>query len=167
MSEPDPSTAEFPVVERRGRGAGLYDEDRHPRQRSSDNGWRYWLNWVYVKLAPAICIIIAAVAVNSATNASDQAADNAKKAKTLASANARNLVAVQESRRAAIRESCQQDEATANAIRLALRGFGVGTPSNPAPPGVVRAFRPLGGLKPLGPAEQKARCDARIRRGGP
>lgn len=167
MSEPDPSTAEFPVVERRGRGPGLYDEENHPRQRSADNSWRYWLNWCYVKLAPAVCIIIAAVAVNSATNASDQAAENAAAAKHLATANAQNLAAVQEGRRAAIRESCQQDEAMANAIRLALIGFGVGQPGNPAPRGVVRAFRPLGGLKPLTADEQRERCDARVRRGGP
>lgn len=167
MTEPDPTTHEFPQVERRGRGPGLYDDDRHPRQRKKDHGWRYWLPWTYKHMVPAIAIIIAAVAVGYSADASSTAEENAKAAKINSASNARALREIQEGRRAAIRESCVQDERIADVVRKALLGFGVGTRDSPAPRRVAEAFQPLGGLKPLTAAEQKRRCDARVARGGP
>lgn len=140
--------------------------DNHPRRRKSDTGWRYWLPWLYRHVMPAVAIIIAAVAVGYSADASSQAESNAAAARTASRDNKRALVAIQESRRAAIRESCRQDEAIAQSLRLALLGFGVGV-DEPAPDKVVDAFQPLGGLKPLSAKEQKARCDARVRLGGP
>lgn len=163
--ELDPSTAEFPPVDRRGAGPGLYDHDRHPRQRVSDAGWRYWMLWVYRLLVPAVAIVIAAVAVGAAHDATVRANANAVAARHLAAANRRAVVAIQVGRSAAIRESCQKDEALADVVRKALLGFGVGQPGNPAPPGVVEAFKPLGGLRPLTDSEQAKRCNARVRDG--
>lgn len=171
MSEEiDPTTAEFPAVERRGHGT-LYRPDRHPRQRMSDTGWRYWAMWLYRTILPALAIGVAAWAVLVAQDATDAAHDattranhNAAVARVLAAGNRRAVVFIQEGRRAAIRDSCNQDEATADVLRRALLGFGVGT-RRPAPPGVVKAFEPLGGLKPLTKAQQTARCDTRVRRG--
>lgn len=160
----DPATGEFPAVERRGRGPGLYDEERHPRQRKSDGGWRYRLGWFYRHLVPALAIGVAAWAISTAQNATEKANHNAAVARSLAARNRRAVVAIQEGRRAAVREACVQDEATADVVRKALIGFGVGT-RRPAPPGVTKAFRPLGGLRPLSKAQRKARCDARVRRG--
>lgn len=164
---PDPTTNEFPKVERRGHGSGLYTDDRHPRQRNSDRGWRYWVPWVYKHLMPAVAIIVAAVAVGYSADASSTAESNAAAAKRASFDNRKTLIAIQSSRRSAIMESCNQDEAIADVLRKALLGFGVGTPGNPAPPGVVAAFRPLGGLKPLSKKEQRARCLERVKRGGP
>jgi hypothetical protein len=171
MSEEiDPTTAEFPAVERRGHGP-LYRHDRHPRQRESDAGCRYWAMWLYRTILPAIAIGVAAWAVIVASNATDaaekattQANHNAIVARGLAAANHRAVISIQEGRRAAVRESCDQDEAMVDALRKALLGFGVGR-TRPAPPGVVKAFAPLGGLKPLTKAEKTARCDRRVFRG--
>jgi len=162
--EIDPTTAEFPVVERRGRGP-LYRSDRHPRQRDSDRGWRYWVMWVYRTILPAIAICVAAWAVIAAQDATKRANHNATVAKGLAADNRRAVIFIQQGRRAAIRDSCNQDEALSDAIRKAILGFGVGRPGHPAPPGVAQAFRPLGGLGPLSEDEKTARCDARVRRG--
>jgi hypothetical protein len=175
MSEPDrraprepvdPATAEFPVVDRRGLGK-VYDPDRHPRQRASDAGWRYWIGWLYKHTVPALAIGVAAFAVHSSSGATSKAEHNAKVARELSAANRRALVAIQEGRRAAIGESCRQDERLADVVRKALLGFGVGRPGNPAPRAVAEAFRPLGGLKPLTAKERGERCADRIRRGGP
>lgn len=163
----DPATGEFPEVERRGHGPNLYDDGRHPRQRKSDHGWRYWLPWLYTHMVPAAAIVVAAFAVGAASDASSKAEHNAKVARDLSARNRQAVVAIQEGRRAAIGESCVQDERIADVVRKALLGFGVGRPGNPAPPRVAEAFRPLGGLKPLSPEEQRARCNARVRRGGP
>lgn len=62
MSDPDPTTSEFPVVDRRGHGK-LYDEIRHPKARRSDGGWRFWCAWLYRMIVPAVAIAIAALAV--------------------------------------------------------------------------------------------------------
>jgi hypothetical protein len=62
VSDPDPTTHEFPAVERRGHGK-LYDDTRHPRARASDGGWRYWTAWCYRMLVPAVAVVIAAIAV--------------------------------------------------------------------------------------------------------
>jgi hypothetical protein len=155
----------FPEAERRGAGPGLYDEENHPRQRARDTGWRYWGGWLYRHLVPAVAIIVAAFAVNSATNATHRANHNAAVAKDLAARNRRAVIAIQEGRRAAVRESCVQDERIADVVRKALLGFGVGRPGHPAPRGVARAFQPLGGLRPLTRDEKQQRCDARVRRG--
>lgn len=166
----DPATSEFPEVERRGRGQ-LYRPDRHPRQRESDRGWRYWAVWLYRMILPAVAIAVAAWAVIVAQDATDAAKEattkanhNAAVARHLAAGNRQAVIFIQEGRQAAVRESCNQDEATADVLRRALLGFGVGT-RRPAPPGVVKAFKPLGGLKPLTKAQKQARCDARVRRG--
>jgi hypothetical protein len=166
MTEPDPATSEFPEVERRGRGPGLYDEERHPGQRTKDKPWRYWPGWIMRHIVPAAAIIVAAFAVHAASGASSKAEQNAKKARELSAANRRTLVVIQQGRRAAIGESCVQDERIADVVRKALLGFGVGQPGHPAPRAVAKAFQPLGGLKPLTAKKQKARCDARVRRGG-
>lgn len=166
-AELDPAEAVYPHVDRRGAGPNLYDAERHPRQRKSDQGWRYWLGWVYLRLVPAGAIIVAAIAANAAHTASTQAEHNAKIARELSASNRRALVVIQESRRAAIGESCKSDEQLADVVRKALLGFGVGRPGNPAPHDVAEAFRPLGGLRPLTPKETRKRCDARLRRGGP
>jgi hypothetical protein len=160
----DPTTAEFPVVDRRGLGK-LYDADRHPRQRHSDEGVRYWLGWLYRNTVPALAIIVAAFAVAAAHDATVKASHNAARARDLSARNRRAVVAIQEGRKAAVGESCKQDERIADVVRKALLGFGVGERGHPAPRGVVQAFRPLGGLKPLTAEEQAARCRARIRRG--
>jgi hypothetical protein len=165
MKEPDPATAEFPKVERRGRGRGLYNADRHPRQRMSDHGWRYWSVWAYRMILPAVAVIIAAFAVTAAHDATVKANHNAQVAKAIAAQNRRALIAIQDGRRAAIRESCNQDETLADVVRRAILGFGVGGGGSPAPPGVTKAFEPLGGLRPLTKAEKQRRCDARVRRG--
>lgn len=62
MSDEDLATGEFPEVERRGRGS-IYDEEKNPRARKSDTGWRYWGGWLYRHLVPAIAIVVAAIAV--------------------------------------------------------------------------------------------------------
>lgn len=169
MSKPrepvDPATTEFPAVERRGRGK-LYDEERHPRQRRTDEGWRYKLGWVYRHLVPAIAVAVAAWAVSLAADASSSAEHNAKVARELSARNRDAVRAIQAGRRAAITESCTQDEAIADVLRRALLGFGVGR-ERPAPPGVVEAFRPLGGLRPLSAERQRERCARRLARGGP
>jgi hypothetical protein len=168
--EIDPATAEFPAVDRRGQGQ-IYRPDRHPRQRDSDRGWRYWSVWLYRMVLPAAAVGVATWAVIVAQDATDAAREattkanhNAAVARHLAAGNRQAVIFIQEGRKAAIRESCNQDEATADAVRKALIGFGVGT-RRPAPRGVVRAFEPLGGLKPLTKAQKQARCDARVRRG--
>jgi hypothetical protein len=163
----DPAEAVYPMVDRRGAGPKLYDADRHPRQRATDRGWRYWLPWLYRHVGTAAAIIIAAFAVAAAVRATNQANANARDARELSAANRRAVVAIQEGRRAAIRDSCRQDEAIADVLRRTLLGFGVGRPGNPAPPGVREAFRPLGGLRPLPAKAQARRCDARVRHGGP
>jgi hypothetical protein len=160
----DSATSEPSAVERRGHGPGMYDEENHPRQRARDTGWRYWGGWLYRHLVPAVAIIVAAFAVNSATNATHRANHNAAVARGLAARNRRAVISIQEGRRAAVREACVQDERLADVVRRALIGFGVGT-RRPAPPGVVKAFQPLGGLRPLTRDEKQQRCDARVRRG--
>jgi hypothetical protein len=161
----DPAEAVYPRVDRRGAGPNLYDEEHHPRQRRHDHGWRYWGPWLN-RAGTALAIFVAAWAVSLAADANDQAAQNAKAAQELSARNQSAVVAIQAGRRAAIRESCTQDEAIADVLRRALLGFGVGR-DRPAPPGVRQAFRPLGGLRPLTREEQDARCDARVARGGP
>jgi hypothetical protein len=169
--EIDPTTADYPAVERRGRGPGLYGEESHPGQRARDARWKFWSGWIYRHLVPAIAIGVAAWAVlvaqdatDAAQRATEQANVNAAAARRLAAANHRAVISIQEGRRAAVRESCDQDEAMVDALRKALLGFGVGR-TRPAPPGVVKAFAPLGGLKPLTKEQKTARCDRRVFRG--
>lgn len=139
--------------------------DNHPRRRKGDTGWRYWAPWAYRQIVPAVAIIIAAVAVGYSADASSTAESNAAAAKKASIDNKRAVAAIQAGRKAAINESCISDERIADVVRKALLGFGVGQPGNPAPPAVAKAFEPLGGLKPLTKAEQRARCSSRVKRG--
>jgi hypothetical protein len=127
---------------------------RHPYRREEDRSVRAWVRWACAhpwraaydisrSLVPLIAVSLAVWAAIGAQQALDQQ---------------------NQSRRVAIRESCRADEAQADVMRHTLQAFGIGT-QRPAPPDVARAFAPLGGLTPLTPAQQRARCDARVKRG--
>lgn len=84
MPDPDPSTHEFPDVERRGHGPRLYDHDRHPRARKNDHGWRYWLPWLYTRTLPLVCLVVAFAALGLALTRVDRAEFKAERAQQAA-----------------------------------------------------------------------------------
>lgn len=79
----DPTTAEFPAVDRRGHGK-LYDDENHPKARKSDGGWRFWCIWLYHKMLPLVCLVVALVALGLAWTRVDRAEFKAERAAQIA-----------------------------------------------------------------------------------
>ena len=157
----------------------LRHPDEQPRRRQADQGLRFWMPWAYRHLMPAVAIGVAAWAVATAGNASQEARTTASDAATTAeiarSAATLSIRLQREQRvgrRQGISESCAVDEALTNAMRMILTNALSQRPRNAAhAQQIERArrlyldiFEPLGGLVPLSEDEQDARCRARARR---
>lgn len=144
-----------------------------PRRRRTDRGVRGWASWCYRHLVPFASIALAAWAISSAENASQEARNTAKQAKRGADLAITALGEQRRGRGLAISEACIADEALADVMRRILQDALSTRPNMPAatPERAQRIqaarrlyehlFEPLGGLEPLDPDVQAQRCAAR------